>query len=101
MPPTDLAAKQEEIEALARRWKIRELALFGSVLREDFSNQSDIDLLVEFEPQARFGLFELVELQNELEQIFGRTVDLVEKASLTNPFRKKEILRTSRVIYAA
>jgi uncharacterized protein len=87
------------LESLARRWKIRELAVFGSVLREDFSEESDIDLLVSFAPDARLGLFDLVELKEELENLFGRKVDLVEKKGLVNPFRRKAILETAQIIY--
>lgn len=84
-----------------RKWQIRELALFGSVLREDFSPDSDIDVLVTFTPEARWTLFDIVEMREELGRIFGREVDLVEKQALRNPFRRREILNTHQVVYAA
>ncbi len=95
------ALEEDDVKALCRKWQIRELAFFGSVLRDDFSSESDVDVLVTFEPEARWSLLDFVELQKELEKIFGREVDLVEKRALRNPFRRREILRTSRVLYAA
>jgi predicted nucleotidyltransferase len=96
-----IASRVKNIEPLARRWKIKELAVFGSALRDDFSSRSDVDLLVVFEDDAHFSLFDLVDLQAELEQLFGRPVDLVEKDGLTNPYRRAEILQTAKAIYAA
>ena len=96
-----IAAKAKNIESLARRWKIKELAIFGSALRDDFSSRSDVDLLVEFENDAHLSLFDLVDLKDELEQLWGRPVDLVEKAGLVNPHRRAEILQTAKTIYAA
>jgi hypothetical protein len=89
------------IEAFCRRWKIREFSLFGSVLREDFGPQSDVDVLVSFEPDADWDLFHLVEMRDELISLFGRDVDLVEKEGLRNPFRRRAILDTREIIYAA
>lgn len=90
-----------EIEAFCRKWKIRELSLFGSVLRDDFRPDSDVDVLVSFEPEAPWDLFHLVEMRDELIALFGRDVDLVEKEGLRNPFRRRTILDTREVIYAA
>lgn len=84
------------------RWKITELALFGSILRDDFRSDSDVDVLVEFAPDAEWDYWDgWPEMLEELEKIFGRKVDLVEKVALKNPYRRHEILRTHRVIYAA
>jgi hypothetical protein len=91
----------EKIATFCRKWDIQELALFGSVLREDFSPQSDVDVLVAFTPEARRSLFDLVEMKNELAELFGREVDLVSQRGLRNPFRRHEILNTRRVLYAA
>ncbi|MGG6266877.1 nucleotidyltransferase family protein [Leptolyngbya sp. AN03gr2] len=95
-----LGTTPEQIIALCQRWKIIEFALFGSVLREDFRSDSDIDVLVTFAPDNRWSLFDLMNLQRELESIVGRPVDLLEKRDLKNPFRRSEILRTHQVIYA-
>ncbi len=83
------------------RWKIREMSLFGSVLRDDFRPDSDVDVLVSFEPTAGWDLFDLVEMKDELSRILGRDVDLREEAGLRNPFRRHSILTTRQVIYAA
>lgn len=91
----------DAISTFCTRWQIEELALFGSVLREDFSPASDVDVLVTFSPQARVSLLDFVEMQDELERIFQRKVDLVSKGGLRNPFRRHEILNTRQVVYAA
>ena len=93
--------QQKELETFCRRWKIVELALFGSVIRDDFRAGSDIDVLVTFAEDAGHSLFDLVDIKRELEGMLGRGVDLVEKDGLRNPFRRHEILKTMRMIYAA
>jgi predicted nucleotidyltransferase len=89
------------INDFCRRWKIKEFSVFGSILREDFGPHSDIDVLLSFLEGEKWGLFEFVDMQEELKTIFGREVDIVEKEGLRNPFRRREILRTHKVIYAA
>lgn len=89
------------VDNFCQRWKIREFSIFGSVLREDFSSQSDVDVLLSFLENAQWGLFDLLDMKEELEKIFGREVDIVEKEGIRNPFRRREILRTREVIYAA
>jgi len=91
----------DRIIEFCRKWRIREFALFGSVLREDFRPASDVDVLVSFEPDVPWSLFEWVDMIEELKAIFGREVDLVEKSGLRNPFRREEILTTMKVLYAA
>jgi len=90
-----------KIAAFCRKWKIRELALFGSVLREDFRPDSDIDVLVNFEPDGGITFDNRAEMLDELTEIFGRKVDLVEKDAIHNPFRRHNILTTKEVVYAA
>jgi len=90
-----------KIGDFCRKWKVLEMALFGSVLSEDFRPDSDIDVLVSFKNNAGWGLFEFVDMIDELQTIFGRKVDLVEKDSLRNPFRRQAILAAHEVIYAA
>lgn len=97
----DVIVPYDRIAEFCKRWQISEFALFRSILRDDFRPQSDIDVLVTFAPDAPHSLFDLVRMENELSAIFGRNIDLVEKAALRNPFRRQEILRSSRVIYAA
>ncbi len=86
---------------LCRRYGIAELALFGSVLRDDFRPDSDVDVLVSFAPGAHPSLLELAELREDLTDLFGREVDLVERAGLRNPFRRRTILSTAEAVYAS
>lgn len=90
-----------QITDFCLRWRITEFALFGSAIREDFRPESDVDVLVTFEPEAPWTLWDLSRMRMELEEIFGREVDLVEKKALRNPFRRQAILANQRVIYAA
>lgn len=92
---------REVLAAFCRKWRIRELSLFGSALRDDFGPDSDLDFLVSFETGAQHDLFDLMDMKDELESRFGRPVDLVAKEALRNPWRRREILRKRRVIYAA
>jgi len=99
-----LTIPKKRLAEFCRRWKISELAFFGSVLRDDFRPNSDIDLLVSFSPNAKISLFDLVRMQNELEEIFGREVDLVERRVIEkseNYIRRKNILSNTKVIYEA
>ena len=100
VPVSNLRVPYEKIVDFCMRWQVTELALFGSVLRDDFRPDSDVDVLVTFAQDAPYSLFDLVRMENELRDIFGRDVDLVEKAGLRNPFRRHGILKTSQVIYA-
>lgn len=88
------------LDDLCRRYGIKELALFGSATREDFCSDSDLDILVEFQPGVRNGLFAFVRLQQELETIFGRKVDLVPKDGL-KPVIRDHVIESSWVIHAA
>ncbi|MBM4035371.1 MAG: nucleotidyltransferase family protein [Planctomycetes bacterium] len=90
----------DRITAFCRKWGITEFALFGSVLREDFGSNSDVDVLVTFAPGAGITFDNRVEMLDELQAIFGRKVDLVEKACLRNPFRRHAILKSAEVLYA-
>ncbi len=84
-----------------RKWRVRELSIFGSALRDDFGPDSDLDVLVSFDPGTPLDIDGLLDMKEELETLFGRPVDLVEKEALRNPWRKHEILRTREVIYAS
>jgi predicted nucleotidyltransferase len=101
MSTVQITLPRKKINEFCRRWNVVEFSLFGSALRKDFKPQSDIDVLVTFAPTAHIGLFEIAQMQIELEGVFKRPVDLVEKASLRNPYRRREILQTAKVIYAA
>jgi predicted nucleotidyltransferase len=101
MHRVQIEIRSDEIAALCRRWKVDELALFGSVVRGDFRPDSDIDVLVTFAPDAAWSLWDLMDMKEELEALFGREVDLVEKRALRNPFRRHAILSAHEVVYAA
>ncbi|MBM3327836.1 MAG: hypothetical protein FJY65_12860 [Calditrichaeota bacterium] len=92
------------IESFSRKWRVRELAVFGSALREDFHKDSDMDILVTFEPEASWSLSDTEAMRLELVKMFGREVDLVSRRAIEmsrNQRRKKAILSTAKVIYAA
>lgn len=91
---------RKKIAEFCRRWGVVEFSLFGSILRDDFRPDSDVDVLVTFSPEAQISLFDLVQMKIDLEKIFHRPVDVIEKDALENPFRKREILRTAKVVYA-
>ena len=92
---------KEQIARFCRKWKITEFSLFGSVLRDDFRPDSDVDVLVAFAEGAPWSLFDMVNMQDELKTLFGREVDFVEKQGLRNPFRRRHILKHTEIIYAA
>lgn len=95
LPPAD------QLAALCHRWKIRELRVFGSVARGEARPDSDIDLMAEYEPDAAWDLFDIVQMREELGGLFGRPVDLVRDRNVTNPYRRASIQRDLRLIYAA
>ena len=95
---------REQIAEFCKKWKIHEFSFFGSVLRDDFRPDSDIDVLVTFEEDARHTLFDLVHIQDELKQMFGRDVDIVSRRGIEssrNHIRRAAILNSAEVIYAA
>jgi hypothetical protein len=101
---TRVRIPRKRLAEFCLRWKITELSLFGSVLRDDFRPTSDIDILVSFSAKAKVGLFDLVRMENELKDIFGRKVDLVERRAIEkseNYIRRKNILTKTKVVYAA
>jgi hypothetical protein len=89
------------IAGFCRKWRVKELSIFGSALREDFRPDSDVDVLVVFEDDAEWDLFDHMHAEDELKVMFGRDVDLVEKSAVRNPFRRHEILSNREVIYRA
>lgn len=94
----------DAIEAFCKRRQVTELALFGSVLRDDFGPDSDVDVLVRFEPQARHTLLDMVRMHADLAEILGREVDLIERTAVEksrNYIRRAAILRSAETIYAA
>ena len=88
------------IREFCRKWRIRELCVFGSILREDFRPDSDIDFLVEFDMKAAWDFEQRMEMEEELERIVGRTIDLVTKTGLKWVIRER-VLESAQVIHAA
>jgi predicted nucleotidyltransferase len=97
-----LSLPYEQIAEFCRKWNVSEFALFGSVLRDDFRPDSDVDVLLTWAPESRVSVFEYPEMKEELETIFGRKVDLVSRRGIErsrNPIRKRSILGSARVVY--
>jgi predicted nucleotidyltransferase len=104
MTAMDLGVSQEQIEGFCGRWKISRLSVFGSAARGRLHEDSDIDLLVEFTPEADWSMFEHFTMEDELVRLFGREVDLVSIRALEenpNPAYRHEIVGSARQIYAA
>jgi predicted nucleotidyltransferase len=95
-----IAIDRTWLAEFCRRWRIKELSLFGSVLSEGFAPDSDVDVLITLSADAEWSLSDWVEMIAELEQAFGRPVDLVESGGLRNPYRRRAILATREVLYA-
>ena len=98
-----ILASPDAIGEFCKRWQVAELALFGSVLRDDYDRKSDIDVLVEFAPDGVPGL-EFVTMASELSSLLGRPVDILTRSAVErsqNPIRRQEILESAEVIYAA
>ena len=91
----------EKIESFCHRWKVAEFSLFGSVLRDGFGPESDVDVLIEFAADVDWSLYDWMDMIEELRAIFSRRVDLVSKRGLRNPFRRHAILTTREIVYAA
>lgn len=96
-----LQIPEKELASLCRRYRLKRLSLFGSAARPDFSPDSDIDLLVEFESGQAPSLGGLVELKDELSALFGREVDVATTSILRNPYRGREVRRDLTTLYAA
>lgn len=95
---------REKIVEFCRKWKITEFSLFGSVLREDFGPDSDVDVLVTFAPDAHWRYYHLLDMEDELKELFGRDVDVIEKRlveSSENYIRRRHILSNLETVYVA
>jgi uncharacterized protein len=93
----------KDIAPFCKRWKIREFAVFGSILRDDFKPESDVDILVTFSQNAEWGLFDHVQIRNELESMLNRKVDLVTRRALEqtqNQILGDRILNSAEVIFS-
>nr|WP_242026442.1 nucleotidyltransferase family protein [Limnothrix sp. FACHB-881] len=102
--PLKIHIPQQALIAFCQKWQIQEFSFFGSVLRDDFRPDSDIDVMVSFEDSSTWGILELVQMKRELQTLLGREVDLLTKKSIEqshNWIRRKEILETAQVAYVA
>jgi len=98
-----IAIPDAKIAQFCQRWGITEVAFFGSVLRDSFGAESDVDVLVTFAPGVRYGFKQLTAMEEELEAIFGREVDLLDRQAVEqspNYIRRRAILGSSEVVYA-
>ena len=92
----------DKIAEFCRRWKIQEMAAFGSVLRADFDSESDIDVIVTFDDDAEWSLLDHIRMQQELQAVLRRDVDLVTRRAVErsqNWIRRKETLSTASIIF--
>jgi|SRR5665213_2153681 len=96
-----IAIPADGIQAFCVKWRVREFSLFGSVLRDDFGPASDVDVLVLIDDAAPWSLYDWLDMIDELQRLFGRKVDLVEKDAIRNPLRRRAILEGAKVLYAA
>lgn len=99
-----LGTPSEKIAEFCRRWRIAEFALFGSILREDFRPDSDVDVLVTFASDAEWSLLDHVRMEQELASFFGREANLVSRRAVNrseNWIRRREILNTAQVVYVS
>ena len=92
---------EEDITKFCQKWKIVEFGVFGSVLRDDFRSDSDIDVLITFDSHFHPKLSDRLEMQDQIEALFKRSVDLAQKNLLKNPYSRAEILQSCRIIYAS
>ncbi|WP_416672376.1 nucleotidyltransferase family protein [Egbenema bharatensis] len=93
-----------QLAEFCQRWHVAELALFGSILRDDFRPDSDVDVLIAYQPASKRGLFEKMAMQEELQQLLHRQVDLVSKKAIEqsrNRIRRDNILNSAEIIYVA
>jgi hypothetical protein len=96
--------RKKKIEKFCKAWNVRELQVFGSVLRNDFRPDSDIDIIVDFPPGSVHTLIQLAQMEEELEHIFNRRIDLITRQAIEqsrNYIRKKTILSSMERVYGA
>ena len=95
-----IAFDLDALAAIANSYSIVEIAVFGSSITKDMDADSDVDLLITFSEEASVSLFDLMDLEERLSELFGRPVDIVEPDSLSNPIRRRAILSSKETLYA-
>jgi predicted nucleotidyltransferase len=104
MPHIAIDYDKEKLRDFCRKWKITEFSFFGSVVRDDFGPDSDVDVLVTFAADARWSLFDMTDMKDELQSLFGRPVDLLTRRAVEgslNPIRKRSILSSAVMLDVA
>lgn len=96
-----VSISQKDIDIIVARYNIKELSVFGSSIRNDFTEKSDIDLLIVFKDSEKISLMDLIDIQDYFEKLTKRTVDIVEPAGLKNPYRREAILNSKVLLYVA
>ena len=91
---------ENEIKQLCEKYHLIELSVFGSAIRDDFNDDSDVDILISFDENSTSTIWDILHLKTDLEIMLNRKVDVIEKDALQNPIRKKNILTTYEVVYA-
>ena len=91
----------DDIVQLCKKYFIKELSIFGSSIRDDFTLNSDVDILISFDKNSEITLFDIMDLEKDFSKLINKEVDIVEKEALKNPIRKSQIMSTREVIYAA
>jgi predicted nucleotidyltransferase len=100
----NISLPREKIADFCQRWQINEIALFGSVLRDDFGSESDLDVLVTFASEAEWSLFDHLRMEEELNRLLNRKIDLLNRQAVEhshNELRRQEILSTAQVVYTS
>ena len=92
---------EEDIRKIVMKYQIKEIAVFGSSIRDNFDDDSDIDMLIEFHHSEAISLYDIIDIQEYFEKITKRAIDIVEPAGLCNPYRQAHILKTKEILYAA
>lgn len=101
MQKNGLSIDETTIKEIASRYRIKELSVFGSCIRDDFHASSDVDIVIEFFNSKEISLFDLMDIQEYLEAKLSRKVDIVEPKGIRNPIRKKIIMESKEILYVA
>ncbi len=101
MQKNGISIDEKTIYAIVSKYKVQELSVFGSSIRDDFNEDSDVDLIIVFKESKDISLFDLMDIQDFFENKFSRKVDLVEPDGLRNPIRRKSILESKEILYVA
>jgi len=101
MTTTKPVIDEASLIEFAKRHRLAELSLFGSILRDDFGPESDVDVCFALLPDEAMSIEKYIDMKDELVALFGRDVDIANRKLITNPFRRAEILNTRKIIYAA